>query len=66
MGSGIPADVLARIKDMRGGSGVGLGGMQERMRLLGGELEIESGPEGTTVCATVPLDELPAESQSNI
>ena len=55
MGQGIGADVLARIKAMRGGSGVGLAGMQERLRLLGGRLEFESGPTGTTVRATVPL-----------
>ena len=36
MGRGIAAEKLARIKAMRGGLGVGLGGMQERLRLLGG------------------------------
>jgi len=65
-GQGIPADLLSRIRAMRGGSGVGLGGMQERMRLLGGELDLESGPEGTTVRATVPLGGLPVETQSNV
>jgi PAS domain S-box-containing protein len=35
--------------------GVGIPGMRERMRQLGGGLEIESGSEGTTVTATVPL-----------
>ena len=43
------------IKARSGGSGVGLGGMQERLRLLGGRLDLESGPAGTTVRATVPL-----------
>jgi len=66
MGRGIPADLLARIRARRGGSGVGLGGMQERMRLLGGELELESGPTGTTVCATVPLGEVSSGPQSNL
>ncbi len=42
MGQGIPADKLARIKGLKGGSGVGLAGMQERLRLLGGRLDIES------------------------
>jgi signal transduction histidine kinase len=65
MGRGIPADLLARIKTMRGGSGVGLGGMQERMRLLGGELELESDPSGTTVCAIVHLSEMPLKPQPN-
>ncbi|MCI0387717.1 MAG: PAS domain S-box protein [Acidobacteria bacterium] len=35
--------------------GVGIPGMRERMRQLGGSLEIESISEGTTVTATVPL-----------
>ncbi|HEY5911502.1 MAG TPA: GAF domain-containing protein [Verrucomicrobiae bacterium] len=55
MGKGIPADILARIKARIGGSGVGIGGMQERLRLLGGRLDLESGSTGTTVRATVPL-----------
>jgi signal transduction histidine kinase len=38
-----------------GGSGIGLVGMRERLRLLGGRLEIESAPGGpTTVRATLP------------
>ena len=36
--------------------GFGLVGMQERLALLGGRLEIESTPEaGTTVAAEVPI-----------
>ncbi|MCX6928878.1 MAG: hypothetical protein NT154_37560, partial [Verrucomicrobia bacterium] len=56
-----PAKELARIKARSGGLGVGLGGMQERLRLLGGRLDLESGPAGTTVRATVPLSELSPE-----
>jgi two-component system, NarL family, sensor histidine kinase UhpB len=38
-----------------GESGIGLVGMRERLRLLGGQLEIESAPGGpTTVRATLP------------
>src|SRR5208283_650030 len=33
--------------------GVGIPGMRERMAQLGGELEIESGPPGTTIRATI-------------
>jgi signal transduction histidine kinase len=66
MGRGIPGDLLGRIKSMSGGSGVGLVGMQERMRLLGGELDLESGPKGTTVRATVPLGGSPAEPQWSV
>lgn len=35
--------------------GVGVTGMRERMRQLGGQLEIRSHPRGTTVRASVPL-----------
>ncbi len=34
--------------------GVGIVGMQERVRQLGGRLEIESGRTGTTVRAVLP------------
>ncbi len=59
MGQGIPGDKLARIKARSGGSGVGLGGMHERLRLLGGQLDLESGPTGTTVRASVSLSTPP-------
>ncbi len=36
--------------------GVGIPSMQERVRLIGGWLEIESSNSGTTVRATVPVD----------
>lgn len=35
--------------------GVGIAGMRERLRHLGGRFEIASGPQGTTVRATLPL-----------
>jgi PAS domain S-box-containing protein len=37
--------------------GVGITGMRERVKLLGGQMEMESGSHGTTVRVTVPLDE---------
>jgi two-component system NarL family sensor kinase len=37
--------------------GVGIPGMRERMAQLGGRLEIESGPAGTTVRATISSPE---------
>jgi len=51
-GKGIPAEQLD--KQGRGGLGVGIAGMKERMLQLGGRLEIESSPAGTTVRATLP------------
>lgn len=35
--------------------GVGLRSMSERLRQLGGDLEISSSGEGTTITATLPL-----------
>lgn len=39
----------------RAGRSVGIHGMVERAELLGGRVDIESGPEGTTVFVEVPL-----------
>ena len=38
-------------------AGVGLRGMRERVRQLGGSIEIRSNGHGTTVTATVPAPE---------
>lgn len=43
--------------------GVGIAGMRERLRQFNGTLEIESGPGGTTLRATLPLD--PDEPQDD-
>jgi signal transduction histidine kinase len=37
-----------------GGHGLGIPGMKERMRQLGGRLEIQSDEHGTSVIATAP------------
>jgi signal transduction histidine kinase len=52
-GKGIPTAVLEYAQDACGTIGVGLRGMTERMRQLGGRLEIVSSVAGTTVRATV-------------
>jgi PAS domain S-box-containing protein len=44
-------------QDWMGSLGVGLRGMSERLRQLGGSLEISSGENGTCARATVPLQE---------
>jgi PAS domain S-box-containing protein len=54
-GKGIPPQVLqAAGSDATGALGVGLRGMTERMRQLGGKIELHSTSNGTTVLATVP------------
>jgi two-component system, NarL family, sensor kinase len=42
------------VPDPDGQSGIGVVGMHERLRLLGGRLDVESGPDGTAVRAFLP------------
>jgi len=53
-GKGIPADVLGETGELPR-TGVGLRGMNERMRQLGGRLEVSSNGQGTTLTAVVPV-----------
>ena len=57
-GKGIPTPVLEASRESLGTLGVGLRGMRERMRQLGGTLELSSHPGGTMVRATVPCDKM--------
>lgn len=52
-GKGIPPERLAEIRS--GGSGVGIKGMQERLRQFGGTMSVESNGAGTRVSASIPL-----------
>lgn len=52
-GRGISPDRLAEIQAQ--GSGVGIGGMRERLRHLKGELLVESNATGTLVTAVLPI-----------
>jgi PAS domain S-box-containing protein len=51
-----------RARDWMGSFGVGLRGMNERMRQLGGGLEITSAPDGTTVTVTIPIPETESDA----
>ncbi len=53
-GRGMSAETLQAIQAENSSLGVGIAGMRERLRLLGGRLEIESGGQGTTLRAIVP------------
>jgi signal transduction histidine kinase len=52
-GNGIPAEKINEVKS-NGTPGVGIRGMRERMRQLGGTLEIHSDQQGTRVDAWLP------------
>jgi PAS domain S-box-containing protein len=54
-GVGIPGDVVERITQGKTLQGIGLRGMYERVRELGGRLEIESTGMGTAISAVLPL-----------
>ena len=54
-GRGIAPDLLQAIRQGAPAGGVGIAGMKERLQMLGGSLEVESGGHGTTIRATVPL-----------
>jgi signal transduction histidine kinase len=52
-GRGIPDGVLDR-SSVDKGAGVGIVGMKERVKQLGGRLEIETSEQGTQVKAVIP------------
>jgi PAS domain S-box-containing protein len=57
LGRGVSAGVPREKDEPRFKAGVGIASMQERVNLIGGELEIDSTNQGTTVLVTIPLGE---------
>ncbi|HYM24420.1 MAG TPA: PAS domain S-box protein [Vicinamibacterales bacterium] len=53
-GRGMPSRIAARLSAGEGALGVGIVGMRERVKQLGGTLDIESGDRGTLVRAVFP------------
>jgi signal transduction histidine kinase len=56
-GHGMPPEKLGDLETGHNALGVGVPGMRERLRQLGGELKIVSGPAGTRVKVTLPRPE---------
>jgi PAS domain S-box-containing protein len=55
-GSGIPGNQRRRNGKLSLGLGVGIPSMHERVKLIRGQLDIESSSSGTTVRVTIPVD----------
>jgi signal transduction histidine kinase len=66
-GRGMPPAYVEPGSNVRSIVGVGIAGMRERMRQLGGRVEIESGDNGTCINATIPIGDakLVCEHDSN-
>lgn len=56
-GRGLPQAVIERFQRTGTGSGVGLGGIRERIKELGGDFTITSSNAGTILRSSVPLTE---------
>jgi signal transduction histidine kinase len=56
-GSGISGNQPRRNGEFPFKLGVGIAGMHERVKLIGGQLDIESSSSGTTVLVTIPADD---------
>ncbi len=64
-GRGIPRKRLRTLIESAAEAGVGLAGMRERMRELGGSLEIQSDRGGTTMVIGIPVERTSIDSQQN-
>ena len=60
-GKGIPPEKQQEMTTV-GTPGVGIRGMRERLRLLGGTLEIDSNDNGTVVLVSLPITEISSPS----
>lgn len=62
-GHGISPERLQRLNEGAAEAGVGLAGMRERMRELGGSLQIESDSSGTRLRVAIPVGRRTQESE---
>jgi signal transduction histidine kinase len=61
-GKGIPREMLENFRHTGGNVGVGLAGMRERVRELGGQFDIQSDRNGTTITVVMPIAATPADA----
>lgn len=64
-GRGIPQKRLRSLIVGAAEAGVGLAGIRERTRELGGSLEIRSDRAGTTIVISIPVERMSIDSQQN-
>jgi signal transduction histidine kinase len=64
-GRGMPPAVVQSLREDGSGGGVGLAGMTERIREIGGRLEINSSAIGTEIVARVPVHKRPTQQVSS-
>lgn len=61
-GTGIAPELLKTFQTKGTNTGVGLAGMRERMRELGGQLSIQPCSPGTLIAVTMPVSEMTKET----
>jgi two-component system, NarL family, sensor histidine kinase ComP len=54
-GKGLGTDLLERFQRTGAGAGVGLAGMRERVKELGGEFSVQSDHTGTVLGVAIPV-----------
>jgi len=64
-GHGMDEQTLEKVRREGAVLGVGIAGMKQRLQQLGGRLNISSGGKGTSVTASVPVDETDDKTLEN-
>jgi signal transduction histidine kinase len=63
-GKGLAPDVLEGFQSNTSHVGVGLAGLRERLRELGGRLEVRSASSGTSIIASLPIPKVSAKGNN--
>lgn len=64
-GKGIPEEILTTLNSSGGQLGVGIRGMRERVRQLGGWLQIKSSPAGTKIIVSLSVKESASDGSNS-